>query len=106
LKIESLGEFSGRYFVLGNINIREIEENLRIKILKERIKNSGVKEIVFAVGADYNGTYILNYLVEKVLSQYNISVYEVSIGVPLGYPLEFVDTNTLRWAFKYKRLVR
>ncbi len=104
-KIESLNEYNGVYYVLGNIDIQNIENNIRIGILKERLIKNNVKEVILALGADYESSFITTYLVEKLLLPSKIRVSQLAIGVPFGYPIEFIDTNTLSFAFKSRRYI-
>ncbi len=105
LKIESLNEYNGLYFVLGNIDIENIEKNKRIEILKERLKNNNIKEIILASCSDYDGSYITTFLVEKLLLPSKVKISQLAIGIPFGYPIEFIDTNTLSFAFKLRKYI-
>ncbi len=105
LKIENLNEYKGLYFVLGSVDIENIDNNHRIKVLQERLNEENIKEVIFALGSDYNSAFITKYIVEKIILPKKVMVSQLSIGVPYGYPIEYVDTNTLLWAFKLRKYI-
>jgi recombination protein RecR len=106
LKLESLKEYNGLYFVLGNLDINNLEKSERLKFFKERVGSGKIKEVILALGTDFDSTFVLTYLTEKILMHSNILVSHLSVGVPFGYPIEFVDTNTLSFAFKQRKYIR
>lgn len=106
MKIESLNEYNGLYFVLGTVDIQNIDNCMRIKILRERLDKDCIKEVILAMGTDFDSAFIVTYMIEKILSRRGVAVSQLSIGVPFGYPIEFVDTNTLSWAFKSRKYIR
>lgn len=106
LKIENINEYKGLYFVVGNIDSQNINNNDRIRILQERLSRDNIKEVILALGTDYNSAFTATYITEKMLIPKKITVSQLSIGVPFGYPIEFVDTNTLSWAFKLRKYLR
>ncbi|MFN7181132.1 MAG: toprim domain-containing protein [Planctomycetota bacterium] len=105
LKIESLNEYNGLYYVLGNVEPERIENAERIKILHERIRRNNIREVILALGTDFESSFIATYIVEKLLLPNKVKVSQLAIGVPYGYPLEFVDTNTLTFAFRAKKYI-
>lgn len=93
--VEDSKQFDGRYFV-----IQELELDV-LNLLKEFIKNNGVKNILFAVTPSIaNDAFIL--YVEDRLSDFEIRFTKIAQGVPTGVSLENVDILSLSKAIESK----
>ena len=86
-------EFDGRYFVID-----ELEIDLIIK-LQEYIKNSGVKNILFAITPSIANDAFILYIEDK-LKDFDISFTKIAQGVPTGVSLENVDLMSLSKAIQ------
>lgn len=97
MAIENTAQYQGLYHVLGGV-ISPMEgispNDLHIASLLERIPNSDVKEVIFALSPTMEGDTTTFYLTKK-LREYNIKVSTIARGVPIGSELEYTDEITL-----------
>ncbi|MDD4901489.1 MAG: recombination mediator RecR [Patescibacteria group bacterium] len=107
LAIEVTKQYHGLYHSLGGV-INTIEgikpEQLNIKQLTGRLKNSAVKEIILAFNPDLEGETTALYLA-KILKPYKIKITRLAKGLPMGADLEYADEITLSNALKYRNEV-
>ena len=102
IAVEKAGAFRGRYHVLGGAlsPMNGIgAEDIRIRQLLERVKNSGVKEVVLATGTNVEGETTASYIA-RVLEPYAVKVSRIASGVPMGGDLKYVDQVTLKRAME------
>jgi recombination protein RecR len=105
LAIEKVGEFRGRYHVLGGSlsALRGITpDRLRLRQLRERVAAGGVREIIVATGADAEGETTALY-VRKVLEEFPVRVTRPATGIPMGSSIEYLDAVTLMRAMRGRR---
>jgi len=98
--VERTREYRGLYHVLhGALSpIRGIgPDELRIKSLLERLKNSEVEEVILATNPNTEGEATANYL-SKLLKPLNVRVTRIAMGVPVGSDLEYADEVTMHKA--------
>lgn len=99
--IETTGEYKGLYHVLGGL-LSPLDgigpEKLSIDLLKKRILNLKVQEIVIALDSTLEGDATSLYLKQE-LSTLPISTSRLAFGLPMGSPLDYVDGGTLARAF-------
>jgi recombination protein RecR len=97
MAIENTRQFRGIYHVLGGI-ISPIEgigpSDLRIESLEEKVKDGGIKEVIFALSTTMEGD-TTNYYLFKKLSRYNVTLTTLARGVAIGDELEYTDEITL-----------
>ncbi|MBI1184523.1 recombination protein RecR [bacterium] len=97
LAIESTGQFTGAYHVLGGV-ISPMEgvgpDDLKIAQLVDRVKNGNVSEIIFALSATMEGDTTIFYI-SKQLKEYQVQITTIAKGIAIGGELEFVDEITL-----------
>lgn len=96
LAIERLGQFGGRYHVLGGVlspldNIGP--DDLHITELLSRC-NSDVEEVIIATNPNTEGEATAIYL-SKLLRPLVSRVTRIARGIPSGSDIEFVDEITL-----------
>lgn len=105
IALEKTREFRGLYHVLHGV-ISPMDgigpEQLRIKDLLERIKNSQVQEVVIATNPNVEGEATAMYLA-KLLAPLGIRVTRIAHGLPVGGELEYADELTLTRAFLGRR---
>ena len=103
--LEKTREFKGLYHVLHGV-ISPMDgigpEQLRIKDLLERIRNSQVQEVVIATNPNVEGEATAMYLA-KLLAPLGIKVTRIAHGLPVGGELEYADELTLTRAFLGRR---
>ena len=101
LVLEKSGVFHGRYHVLGATlsGVNGITpDDLNIANISSRIKNEGVKEIIFALPNTVEGKTTQQYIISSI-GNAAVDFSELASGVPLGGDLDYIDDGTLTLAF-------
>ena len=108
IAIENTMQYKGHYHVLGGL-ISPIEgigpTDIHIHSLMQKITNSQVEEIIFALCASMEGE-TTSYYIYKQLTPFQVSVTTISKGISIGNELEYTDQITLgrallnRYAFE------
>ncbi len=102
LAMERTHAYNGLYHVLhGAISpINGIgAEDLKIRELLERLKDSTVKEIILATNPNLEGEATAMY-VQKLISPLVERITRLARGLPVGGDLEYADQVTLTRAFE------
>ncbi len=103
--IEETNEFKGKYFVLNGL-LSPIDgigpDELRIKKLINLSEQRKIKEVIIALNSTLEGEATSYFLLDN-LKEANIKVTKLAEGVPAGGDLDFVDNNTLKRAFSWRR---
>jgi len=100
--IEHTGIYKGLYHVLhGAISPTEgiSADDIRIRELTERLKNSQVSEVIMATNANLEGEQTAMYL-GRIIAPLGIKVTRLARGLPYGSELEYADDVTLTRAFE------
>jgi recombination protein RecR len=104
LAIESTKQYNGVYHILDGV-INTIEgikpEQLNLKQLLSRLKQTAVKEIILAFNPDLEGETTSMYIA-KLLKPHKIKITRLAKGLPMGADLEYADEITLTNALKYR----
>lgn len=98
--VEKTRDYKGLYHVLqGALSpIRGIgPDDLKIKGLLERLRESDVEEIILATNPNTEGEATANYL-SRLLKPLGIRVTRIAMGVPVGSDLEYADEVTMHKA--------
>ena len=97
IAVERTGQYRGLYHVLGGL-ISPMEgigpDNLEIDSLIERIKESNITEIIFALNATPEGE-TTNFYTFKKVSGLDVKITTLAKGVSIGSELQYVDELTL-----------
>ena len=97
MAIESTGQFSGVYHVLGG-KISPIEgigpNQLNISSLTDKIKSENISELIFALSATMEGD-TTNFYIFKQIQDLELKVTTIARGVSVGNELEYTDEVTL-----------
>ncbi len=105
--VEQSGSYRGLYFVLMG-HLSPIDgigpEDIGLDILKQRIEDGGITELILATNPTVEGEATAYYLTELVRTE-PVKVSRIAHGVPLGGELEYVDGSTLAHAFSGRREV-
>lgn len=107
IALEKTAAFRGVYFVLlGSISPIDGRgpQSIDLSKLLKRINNGEVKEVIIATDADQEGEATALFL-KNILSQYDLSISRIGIGVPLGSQIEFADPATLGKALSERRQI-
>ena len=101
LALERIGDFKGRYHVLGGA-LSPLDgvgpDDLHIRELLERIKD-GVGEVILATNPNVEGEATALYLM-KLIKPAKIRITRVARGLPMGGDLEYADQATLSRALE------
>jgi len=97
MAIENTSQYKGLYHVLGG-KISPMDgvgpNNLTIESLVEKVKQGGVKEIIFALSSTMEGD-TTNFYIYKQLEKYKIKTSTIARGISIGDELEYADEITL-----------
>jgi len=97
MAIENTNQFKGIYHVLGG-KISPIDgvgpSQLNITSLIEKVKLSGIEEIIFALSSTMEGD-TTNFYIFKQLKDFNIRTSTIARGIAVGDELEYADEVTL-----------
>lgn len=97
LSIEGTGAFHGLYHVLGGI-ISPMDgvgpSELEIDSLVERVRNGGVREVIFALSPTMEGD-TTNFYICRRLEAFPVRLTTLARGVAVGDELEYADEVTL-----------
>ena len=105
IAMEKTHEFKGVYHVLhGSISPMNGvgPEDIKIKELLERLKDTDVKEIIIATNPRVEGEATAIYL-SKLIKPIGIKVTRIAHGIPVGGDLEYTDEVTLSKALEGRR---
>lgn len=107
LSIEKTSVFNGVYHIVGSIAPLEGRgpESLDIKKLDKRVRENGIEEVIIATDSDAEGEATALYLFHH-LSQYPVKVSRLSMGMPVGVQLEYLDTTTLSKAITERKVFK
>ena len=104
LAIEQSKMFDGVFHVLGGV-ISPLDgiypEMLRFKELEERIVTNQVTEIILGLNPNVEGDTTILYLQDS-LKRFNIPLYKLAQGIPIGSDLAYLDEVTIDKAFEGK----
>jgi len=102
LAVEESGIFKGRYHVLHGV-LSPLDgigpEDLKIGEFLARIEKEDVKEVILATNPTAEGEATASFL-GKLLSDKEIKVTRIALGVPMGGDLKYMDSMTLQHSFK------
>lgn len=97
MAIENTGQYQGTYHILGGL-ISPMDgvgpENLNIQSLIDRVREKGVKEIIFALSTTMEGDTTMFYIA-KQLREFDLTISSISRGIAIGGELEYTDEVTL-----------
>lgn len=97
MAIENTGSFRGLYHVLGG-KISPMDgvgpQDLKINALVEKVKNSEIKELIFALSPTMEGD-TTNFYIFRQLQGCDIKTSTIARGIAAGNELEYADEITL-----------
>ncbi len=105
--VERTQEYRGRYHVLqGAINpIDGVgPDQLRIRELLDRLRDSEVSEIILCTNPNIEGEATAMYLA-RLLGPLGLTVTRIASGLPVGGDLEYADELTLGRALEGRRAI-
>jgi recombination protein RecR len=100
--IEDMREYKGLYQVLGGIlsplHGKEIAPQ-KITLLRKRIAENGVKEVIIAIDSTLEGEATSLYIKEQLSDNAGLAISRLALGIPMGASLDYIDQGTLAFAF-------
>ena len=103
--IEQTQTFNGHYFVLAG-HLSPIDgmgpEQIGIPKLTHRLQQQPVQEIILATSTTIEGEATAQFIT-NLTQGYPIKVSRIAHGIPMGGELEYVDSNTLRYALTERK---
>lgn len=107
LSFERIGQFRGRYFVLGGL-ISPLHgvgpDQLKLRELLRRLEDHEIREIVLALNPTMDGESTAAWLA-RVLEPLGLKLTRIGMGLPMGSDLEYADDLTLKSALEGRRPV-
>ncbi len=106
--IERSGAFRGRYHALmGRISPMRGEgpEDIRLRLLMERVGREGFREVILALSTDVEGDATASY-VAHLLKAHPVKVTRLAFGLPAGSGVVYSDPVTLARAIEGKTEVK
>ena len=102
---EKMGNYKGKYHVLDGL-ISPLEginpEDINLESLINRVKENNVKEVIVVLKPSIEGETTMQYI-KKILSNYDVRVSKIPIGIPMGTDIEYIDSMTLEMAFEDRK---
>ena len=97
MAVESTMQFKGIYHVLGGL-ISPMDgigpSDIKVEELIQKVQNSEIKEIIFALSTTMEGDTTNFYLFRR-LKDLNITISSIARGISIGDELEYADEITL-----------
>ncbi len=107
LALEESGSFKGRYHVLHGA-LSPLDgigpEDLKIGELLSRLKDEHIKEVILATNPTTEGEATASFLA-GILSDKDVTITRIALGVPMGGDLKYMDRMTLQYALKSRMKV-
>ncbi|MEM6906700.1 MAG: toprim domain-containing protein, partial [Pseudomonadota bacterium] len=105
--MERAAVFRGRYHVLGGV-LSALDgvtpEDLRIPALAERVRETGVTEVILALGATIDGQTTA-HVIADYLAETGATLTSLAQGVPVGGELDYLDEGTISAALAARKAV-
>ena len=103
--IERSAAFRGRYHVLGGL-LSATEgtgpDELRLPVLEQRLRRTGVSELILALPATVDGQTTGHYIIER-FKDLPVKISSLAQGIPVGGELDYLDDGTIQTALKSRR---
>ncbi|HDZ23368.1 MAG TPA: recombination protein RecR [Desulfobacteraceae bacterium] len=107
LALEESGSFKGRYHVLHGA-LSPLDgigpEDLKIGELLSRLDRENIREVILATNPTTEGEATASFLA-GILSDKDVAVSRIALGVPMGGDLKYMDRMTLQYALKTRMKV-
>lgn len=107
--IERSGIYSGRYLVLGGVVAplkAEPYKGLHLEELYRMVAQSGITEIILALGASADGEatgLYIERMLEPIGQKKKIHITRLGRGLSSGAELEYSDEETIKHAFRNRK---
>ncbi len=105
LSIESTGQYTGLYHVLGGV-ISPMSgitpSDLALDKLENVVRENAVKEVIMALPSTIEGE-TTQFYISRRLADFNLKLSAISRGIALGDELEYSDSLTIAHALNNRR---
>ena len=102
--MERAGVFKGRYHVLGG-TLSALDaigpEDLRLPLLKRRVADEEITEVILALNATVDGQTTAHYIFDMLDGQVRLT--SLAQGVPVGGELDYLDDGTISAALRARK---
>lgn len=107
LAIDEAGFYRGKYFVLGGL-LSPLDgihsDQLAIDLLRKRLTQGEVREVVLALGTTREGEATESYVNNLVRREFQaIRISRLAQGIPVGSDLKYMDRETLKQSMTYRQ---
>jgi recombination protein RecR len=107
LALESSHAYKGLYHVLHGL-VSPLSgigpEDIRIPELMERLRRSGVRELIVATNPSVDGEGTFHHICGLVTrASLGVEVSRIASGIPMGGELKYMDQVTIASALRYRR---
>ncbi|MBI1391129.1 MAG: recombination protein RecR [Alphaproteobacteria bacterium] len=103
--MERAGAHRGTYHVLGGL-LSPLDgvgpDDLKIGKLVARASEEGVTEVILALATTVDGQTTAHYVADQLLGK-DVSITQLSQGVPVGGELDYLDEGTIAAAMRSRR---
>lgn len=100
-KFEATNTYNGRYFVLGDYNIKKLELlEPKLKQLKTMINPK--TEIILGISSTLNGLIVSSHISQHPTFANN-KISQLATGIPFGASIEYMDNVTLEQAMNNRK---
>ena len=106
ISFEKIKEYNGLYHVLGGVISPRLGKgpmDINIASLPERIKQSGVTEVMIATNATVEGETTAMYI-SRLIKPTGVKITRLAYGIPVGADIEYADKLTLLRAIEGRRV--
>ena len=98
IAIERTGQYKGIYHILGGV-ISPMDgiapADLNIEKLISRVREGGIRELIFALSATIEGDSTAFYISKKLADCEQLNITTIAKGIAVGYELDNIDELTL-----------
>lgn len=105
--IEKSGAFKGIYHILQGA-MSPIDgigpDDIRLKELLSRIKDTNVKEVVLATNTSIEGEATASYIAQR-LENSPVKTTRIASGIPIGGDLKYIDQITIKRAMETRHVI-
>ncbi len=106
--IENTHEYSGKYFVLGNL-LSPLDgigpEDIKFSKLLKLVETNKIRELILALNPSAEGESTISFLASK-FEGHQLKITRLSTGLPFGGDIEYTSSLTLGNALKRRYSVK
>lgn len=107
LAIDEAGFYQGKYFVLGGL-LSPLDgvhsDQLAFALLRQRLAQKQVQEVVLALGTTREGEATESYVRNLVAQEFPaLRISRLAQGIPVGSDLKYMDRETLKQSMTYRQ---